>query len=67
MVTYTKKYDCSGKICESDVFASYAAALNDAIFIQTIVDVKTMTILKDSEGFDHPLNAGKFFIYRIIK
>ncbi len=28
---------------------------------------KTITILRDSEGADHPDNAGKFFLYRIVK
>lgn len=28
--------------------------------------IKTMTVLHDSEGADHPSNAGKFFLDRII-
>ena len=27
----------------------------------------TITILRDSEGEDHPDNKGKFFLHRIIK
>jgi hypothetical protein len=29
--------------------------------------LKTMTVLRDSEGADHPDNAGKFFLYQIVK
>jgi hypothetical protein len=28
---------------------------------------KVITIVRDSEGEDHPSNAGKFFLHRIIK
>ncbi len=27
----------------------------------------TVTVLRDSEGEDHPDNAGKFFLHRIVK
>jgi hypothetical protein len=27
----------------------------------------TATVLRDSQGADHPENAGKFFLHRIIK
>ena len=28
--------------------------------------IKTMVVLKDQEGADHPANAGKFFLDQII-
>ena len=28
---------------------------------------KTIVILRDSEGEDHPENAGKFLLYKIVK
>jgi hypothetical protein len=28
---------------------------------------KTLTVLRDSEGEDHPANAGKFFLFQIYK
>jgi hypothetical protein len=28
---------------------------------------KTLTIVRDSEGADHPDNAGRWFLHRIVK
>lgn len=65
MVTYTQKY--TGKLCESDVFDNYSQALADALYIKNLNVAKTIVILCDSEGSDHPENAGKFFLERIVK
>lgn len=65
MVSYTQKY--TGKLCESDVFDNYSQALSDAVYINSLDVAKTILILCDSEGSDHPNNAGKFFLKRIVK
>lgn len=39
------------------------AVIDDTLFKRS----KTVTILRDSEGIDHPANAGKFFLHRIVK
>lgn len=65
MVSYTQKY--TGKLCESDVFDNYSQTLADAIYINNLDVAKTIVILCDREGCDHPDNAGKFFLKRIVK
>lgn len=34
---------------------------------ELVANSKAVTILRDSQGEDHPDNTGKFFLYRIVK
>lgn len=65
MVKYTQKH--TGKVRESDLFDTYVSALNESLYIMGLGVAKTIVVLRDSEGEDHPDNAGKFFLWRIIK
>jgi hypothetical protein len=55
-----------GKTTVSEPMESYGAALTMA---QAAAKggAKVVTITRDDEGADHPDNAGKFFLHRIIK
>lgn len=45
----------------------YKQALHYALEMKDSDQYKVITILRDSEWEDHPDNAGKFFLHRIIK
>ena len=57
----------SGKIQESQTHLSYSAALHEAHEFLKSDQYKNIVIVCDQEGSDHPANAGKFFLERIIK
>lgn len=60
-----KKY--TRKLQESAVFKSYNAALHEAQEFVNSNQYKIIIILRDTEGVDHIDNAGKFFLFSIIK
>lgn len=45
----------------------YDQARRDANTAHAAAKSKVITITRDNQGLDHPLNAGKFFLYQIIK
>lgn len=45
----------------------YHMAMQDAVDMLRSHDYKIIVITRDSEGADHPANAGKFFLERIVK
>ena len=50
------------------VFPTLSGALFEGNKLaQTDKDARTIVVLRDSEGLDHPDNAGKFFLYHIVK
>lgn len=55
-----------GKVTESEPL-THAEAHNLACKWLREERCKTLTLLRDSEGEDHPANAGKFFLYHIFK
>ena len=42
-------------------------AVTEALKMKATNKYKVITVLRDSEGEDHPANAGKFFLDQIIK
>jgi hypothetical protein len=65
MARYKVNVTRRGKTTESEPFTSYDAALAEAN--REARTARVVTITKDQEGADHPANAGKFFLERIIK
>lgn len=50
------------------IYPTLSGALFEAHKIEkTDVDARVILILRDSEGSDHPDNAGKFMLYHIVK
>lgn len=56
----------SGKEQESNPDSLSMALLNADRMLKSN-QYEVIVILRDSEGEDHPDNAGKYFLYRIIK
>jgi hypothetical protein len=56
---YSKR---TGKVTESEVWP-YHPPVDPALFAKS----KVVTLVRDNEGADHPANAGKFFLDRILK
>jgi hypothetical protein len=56
-------------IRESAVLDTFAIASRLAVAVasQTKPKIRSVTILRDSEGEDHPSNAGQFFLHSIVK
>jgi hypothetical protein len=52
---------------ESAVTDTDNAALGSLLQFDTLDNFKVVTILCDQKGEDHPDNAGKFFLHRIVK
>ncbi len=52
---------------ESEVCLTASSALFEARRIALTEDARMIVVLRDSEGEDHPDNAGKFFLYHIVK
>ena len=67
MLEYTLKHR-AGKV-QCDVHKSVSQVWMDYDLANKVHGnkIKTCIILVDQEGYDHPDNAGKFFLYRIIK
>lgn len=62
---YKCQYTRNGKTFETETlcelgYVRYAAS-------QLKDKAKTIVILRDSQGADHPDNAGKFFLHEIVK
>ena len=57
----------TGMVQEGAIYDKYSLALSDAMDMHRSKQYKVIVILSDSEGADHPDNAGKFFLHRIIK
>lgn len=57
----------SGKVQEGFVHYTYAMAFSESQEFLKSDQYKAIVILVDSGGADHPGNAGKFFLRRIIK
>lgn len=60
------RYLNNGKTFESEV-TDHSRAHNTAVEWLNTKPCKTLVVLRDSEGEDHPDNAGKFFLYQIFK
>lgn len=60
-VVYLKR---SGECLESTPGTLQQA---EAFAHEHLAKAKVVTILRDSGGEDHPDNAGKFFLHRIVK
>jgi hypothetical protein len=56
-------YKRTGKTVESCISDNPNVGLDSA----TIRKCKVVVVLRDSQGEDHPDNAGKFFLHRIVK
>ena len=68
MAKYKLKTSYRGKVTYSDPLASAGEALDRFnVLCKNGVRIKTAVIIRDSEGEDHPSNAGKFFLHRILK
>ncbi len=63
---YKAQASFRGKLTESEP-CTEAQAYNTALAWKRDGKFTTITITQDSEGADHPSNAGKFFLHRIIK
>lgn len=50
---------------ETEPVRDQRTAINEAIKLKDRCSV--VTVVRDREGADHPANAGKFFLDRIIK
>jgi hypothetical protein len=57
----------TGKLTETKPSRSRSAALAEGLAMKAAGKHKVITLLRDSEGTDHPANAGKFFLDQIIK
>lgn len=57
----------TGTVQEGNIYDKYPIALSEAMDMYRSKQYKVIVILSDSEGADHPDNAGKFFLHRIIK
>ncbi len=60
-----KKYTYNKQ--EGFVLPTYQQAYADALDFLKSDQYTVILILRDSEGADHIENAGKFFLYRIVK
>ena len=54
-------------LTETEPTSSRSAAVSEALKLKETGKYKVITVLRDSEGADHPANAGKFFLEQIIK
>lgn len=52
---------------QESAICNLGTALHEANSMRVSGQYSVITILKDDEGEDHKDNAGKFFLYRIIK
>ena len=69
MLKYYIKYRPTNPV-ECDIRKTLAEALSDfdiACKVHGPDQIKTALILAGQEGADHPANAGKFFLRRILK
>lgn len=55
------------KLTETEPTRNSNIASGQAIQLLKTNKYKVITIVRDGEGEDHPANAGKFFLDRIIK
>ena len=55
-----------GKTVASEPTENLAIAIADAWTFKR-GQWKAVTVLRDSRGADHPDNAGKYFLYQIVK
>jgi len=67
MLEYTIKHQSGKTQCEAHNSVMEAWSDWDMAVKVHGDKIKTCLILVDQEGYDHPDNAGKFFLYRIIK
>lgn len=56
-----------GETFFTPAFENLSVVMADAVSYASKSYVKTVVVLKDQRGADHPDNKGKFFLYRIIK
>lgn len=57
----------TGKIQEGFVHSTYVEAFAESQDLLKSDQYEVIVILADAEGADHPDNAGKFFLRRIVK
>jgi hypothetical protein len=63
---YRATFKTKGKLANGPIWESEQSAQADAR--EAVKNGATYAaILRDSEGSDHPSNAGKFFLHRYIK
>ncbi len=55
------------KLTETDPTDDITVAMAQGNEFASSGKYKVVTVLYDSEGHDHPSNAGKFFLHRIVK
>jgi hypothetical protein len=54
-------------LTETEPTENRSAAVSEGLKMKATGKYKVITVLRDSEGKDHPANAGKFFLDQIIK
>jgi len=66
MAKFKAKWTINGRTFESSLpHNTEASAIADAQ--QYFPGSKVVVIVRDSEGEDHPENAGKYFLHKILK
>jgi hypothetical protein len=64
-MAYKVAYKTRGKRFETDAYSTRGQA--DAAAVEIAKTATVVTILKGSDGADHPDNKGKYFLDRIVK